>query len=139
MTTRHIVQITLLSHVDSTTRRMTFSNLLNSSTRPIWVNRRCSSRKFPPVIRMIAAMLSSSAIPPSGNDGATAPRPLWNGRPPISSFGGCLGRCEYRRKDYGLPPYGNQYGFWRWRWLSSVAVSSKITNRRCGDPKLQLR
>jgi hypothetical protein len=56
----YAVPITRLSRAASTTGSVTFSSLLISRTRPIWVSRRWSSRKFPPVMRMMAAMLSSS-------------------------------------------------------------------------------
>jgi site-specific recombinase XerD len=58
----HVVPMTSLSRAASIAGTVTRSSSLISSMRPICVSSRWSRRKFPPVMRMMAAMLSSSAI-----------------------------------------------------------------------------
>jgi hypothetical protein len=50
--------ITRLSRAASTTALVTSYSALTPIIRSIWVRRRVSSRKLPPVIRMIAATVS---------------------------------------------------------------------------------
>ena len=54
--------ITRLSRAASTTALVTSSNVLISRIRWICVNRRLSSRKFPPVTRMMTATVSEASV-----------------------------------------------------------------------------
>jgi transposase-like protein len=51
--------ITRVSRATSTTSRVIRAKALISTRRAIWVSSRCNSRKFPPVVRMMAARVSS--------------------------------------------------------------------------------
>ena len=56
----HVVPMTRHSRAASTTSRVTCDSALMSTRRTICVRSRCKSRKFPPVMRMMAANASAS-------------------------------------------------------------------------------
>src|SRR6266436_6643641 len=59
--------ITRVSRAASTISRVTCDTALIATRRAICVSKRCKRRKLPPVIRMMAASVVSSARPSSGN------------------------------------------------------------------------